>query len=123
MAGSWLDQKVCHGVELLKGLSSSARDTAQWILGNLKFDSGLLGESRVESIEQRAAAREIDAGLVDIGHDLRRHVGKRLADACDDLMDLERELLGDILGLKGDVGREAAMQVAAFDVDRHALAV
>ena len=51
-------------------------------------------------VEQRAAAGQIDAGIADIGGELGRHVGKRLPDAADDLLDRQRQGLGDVVGLE-----------------------
>src|SRR3990170_739380 len=85
-AGSRLDQKISHGVELLQGLSSSPRDTAQRIFSDLELDSGLLREPRIEPIEQCAAARQVDSGIANIGGELGWDVGKRLTYAADDLL-------------------------------------
>ena len=48
MAGSWLDQKIRHGVELLQGLAGPAHDAAQRVLGDLELHAGFLCEPDIE---------------------------------------------------------------------------
>ena len=72
---SWLDQKVRHGLELLLGLTRSAHYAAPRVLGDLEFHARLLREPGIEPVEQRAAARQINTRIADIGGEFRRDIG------------------------------------------------
>src|SRR6185503_18974497 len=72
--------------EVLEDLPASAHDAGERIVGDVHGHLRRLGDARLETAEQRAAAREVDALVHDVGHELRRRLFDRLLDRVDDLL-------------------------------------
>ena len=84
-------------------------------------EAGLLPQAPVEVLEQRAAARQDDALVHDVGRELGRRLLERDADRVDDDPDGLREGLADLRVGEREGLRDALDEVAALDLHRDRL--
>ena len=100
-----------------------ARRTACGLSAIADRKAGLVGQHRVDVAQQRPAAGHGDAGIDDVGGDLRLGMLQRLAHRMDDPRHRLAQRPGD-LGLgQLDLARHALFDVQALDDDGRAAAV
>src|SRR5256885_15567097 len=74
-------------LELFEDLPAAARDAGERVVRDVDGHLGRLRDARVEPPEKRAAAREVDALVHDVGDELGRGLLDRVLDRVDDLLD------------------------------------
>src|SRR5256885_6738771 len=102
-------------LELLKDLAAAASDAGERVVGDVDRDLGRLGDARVEAAEERAAAREVNALVHDVGDELRRGLLDRVLDGVDDLLDRWVERFADLCARNLDRSRQTRQEIAAAE--------
>src|ERR1700694_50688 len=83
-------------LELLEDLAAAASHAGERSVGDVDGHLGRLGHTGVEAAKQRAAAREIDALVHDVGDELGRSLLDGVLDRVDDLLDGRVERFADL---------------------------
>ena len=109
---------AAHGVaarddlELLERLARALGDAGERRVGDVGRHLRLLVQALLEAVQQRAAARQQDAGGEDVGGELGRRAVERVAHRVDDRLDRLGERLARLLGRHrhrlGQAGHELA---------------
>src|SRR5580700_7482570 len=100
--------------EIAQHAAGAEHHRSQRIVGYGNRQTGLLADALVEIFDKRAAAREHDAAVADIGAQLGWGTLQRHADGVDDGGDALRKRFADFVVVNRDRARNALDQIAAF---------
>src|SRR5262245_7796692 len=108
-------------LDLVEGAAEAEDHARGRIRGDLHRELRLLAEEPVEPAQERAAARENDAGVDDIRGQLRGRPLQARADRLDDGRDALAKSLADLFLVEHDRFRNAVREVPPLDLQREGL--
>ena len=119
--GASVDGDLPEQVDVREHRAGPERDRVERQLGDRDREAGLLAQAPVEVLQERAAAREDDPLVHDVGRELGRRLLEGDADGVDDDPDRLRERLAH-LGVGQREGlRDPLDEVAPLDLHRERL--
>src|SRR4029079_7401737 len=119
--GELVNRDLPQQVEIREQLARAEHDRRERIFGHGQRQACLLTQALVQVLEQRAAARQDDPAVHDVGERLGRRALQRHAHGIHDHAHGLGQRFADFLVRDGDGLRHALDQVPALDLHRHAL--
>ena len=101
-----IDRDLPKQIEVREHLAGAEHDGRQRILGDLHRQTGLVAQTLVEVLQQRAAAAQHDAAIADVGGELWRNALERVAHGLHHLPHRLGERFADLVVVERD-GRTA----------------